>query len=71
MPDTSIPSTRVFYKVRIDPDLRDEFISAIPWGYQGQVIETLMTLFLQEIETHGSMLAVAKLIDNRFVLEEK
>jgi len=71
MPNTTIPSTRVFYKVRIDPELREEFMATIPWGYQGEVIEALMTMLFNEVDKHGAMLAVAKLVDGRYKLVEK
>lgn len=60
-----------FYQVRIDEAVRAQLIDAIPWGYQGKVVETLFQLLLQKMADDGPALTVAKLIDGRYVIANK
>lgn len=60
-----------FYKVRIDNDLRLDFMETVPWGSQGKVIEAFMEMFFEEVQKHGPTLATAKLTDKRYELMER
>lgn len=62
---------KTFYQVRIDEELRNNFIAAIPWGYQGQVLEAFIVALLEKTAEDGQSLSVAKLIDGRYKLTEK
>ena len=62
---------KTFYQVRIDDELRAQFIDACPWGYQGPVLETLIQILIARIHLDGPQMTIAKLLEGHYILSER
>lgn len=60
-----------YYHVRVEDSIRNRFQGAVPWGFQGAVMEELMNLFVDLGKKHGELTAVALLLEKHARIEIK
>lgn len=60
-----------YYHVRVDDDIRRRFQAAVPWGFQGHIVEELMKLFCSFSDEHGPLVAVSLMLEDQATLKQK